>query len=44
MSGMWKLQDAKNRLSEVIEEARQHSPQVITRRGTAAAIVLSYED
>ena len=36
----WALQDAKNRLSEVVDEA-QRSPQVITRRGKDTAILVS---
>lgn len=44
MVGVWQLQEAKNRLSEVIEEALRHGPQIITRRGVETAIVLSYGD
>lgn len=44
MSGVWQLQDAKNKLSEVIEQAITHGPQVITRRGVETAIVLSYAE
>ena len=39
----WQLQDAKNRFSEVVDEALAHGPQVITRRGTETAVVLSFE-
>ena len=42
MSKPWQLQDAKNRLSELVDAARQ-GPQVITRRGKDAAVVLSIE-
>jgi prevent-host-death family protein len=38
----WQLQDAKNRLSEVVDEAEKTGPQLITRRGREAAVVLSY--
>lgn len=41
--GEWQLQEAKNRLSRVVEEARRGSPQTITLRGTPAAVVLSFE-
>jgi antitoxin Phd len=37
----WQLQEAKNRLSEVIESAMSSGPQVITRRGVEVAIVVS---
>lgn len=40
----WQLQDAKNKLSQVLQEAQHSGPQVITVRGKAAAVVLSTED
>lgn len=40
----WQLQEAKNRLSEVVDEAARTGPQLITRRGKEAAVVLSYEE
>jgi antitoxin Phd len=42
MARVWQLQEAKNKLSEVVEEAISHGPQVITKRGVEAVIVLSY--
>lgn len=39
----WQLQDAKNRLSRVVEEARRGKPQTITLRGTPAAVLVSFE-
>jgi antitoxin Phd len=42
MARVWQLQEAKNKLSEVVEEAIRHGPQVITKRGVEAVIVLSY--
>lgn len=39
----WPLQDAKNRLSELVNQAVEKGPQTITRRGKPAAIVLSVE-
>ena len=44
MSRTWQLQDAKNRLSEVVEEAVNRGPQVITKRGVETAVILSYAD
>ena len=44
MGGTWKLQDAKNRFSEVVNEALRAGPQVVTRRGKATAVVLSVEE
>jgi len=40
----WQVQDAKTRLSEVIERARAEGPQTITRHGAERAVVLSIED
>jgi antitoxin Phd len=40
----WQLQDAKNRFSQVIDEALKDGPQVITRRGVETAVVLSFAD
>lgn len=39
----WSLQDAKNKLSEVIGAAAK-APQIVTRRGVKTAVVISYED
>lgn len=44
MKHMWQLQEAKNKLSEVVDEAAHHGPQVITRRGVEVAVILSYRD
>ena len=44
MQRVWQLQEAKNKLSKVIEEATTHGPQVITKRGVETAIVLSYAE
>lgn len=40
----WQLQDAKNRLSQLIDDAIHLGPQVITRRGNEVAIVISYAE
>jgi prevent-host-death family protein len=37
----WQLQEAKNRFSEVVREARTSGPQIITVRGQEAAVVIS---
>jgi len=44
MKQIWQLQEAKSRFSEVVENARQHGPQVITKRGAETAVLLSYAD
>lgn len=40
----WKLQDAKARLSEVIQTASLHGPQVITQRGVETAVVVPIDE
>ena len=40
----WQLQEAKSRLAEVVRKARSEGPQVITLRGSAAAVVVSAQD
>ena len=44
MSKTWQLQEAKNRLSTVIDEAIHHGPQVITRRSIETAVLISVAD
>lgn len=39
----WQLQEAKNRLSEVVRKAREEGPQVITLRGDEAVVVVDAE-
>jgi prevent-host-death family protein len=41
---VWQIQEAKNKLSEVIDRALRQGPQIITRRGVEAVIVLSYQE
>jgi prevent-host-death family protein len=41
MQRVWQLQEAKNKLSEVVNEAIKGGPQVITRRGEDVAVVIS---
>lgn len=40
----WALQDAKNKLSEVVDAAARGQPQVVTRRGVETAVVISYRE
>jgi antitoxin Phd len=41
---VWQVQEAKTRLSEVIEEANSKGPQFITRHGAERAVILSIRD
>ncbi len=40
----WMLQTAKNKFSEVIQQAQLEGPQLVTRRGVDTAVILSIED
>ena len=40
----WQVQEAKTKLSEVIEQAQKTGPQIITRHGAERAVVLSITD
>ena len=44
MHSQWTLQDAKNKFSAVVNAACAGTPQVVTRRGKPAAVVLSMHD
>lgn len=37
----WQLQDAKNRFSELVELTLSEGPQLVTRRGQDAVVVIS---
>ena len=37
----WKLQDAKNHFSEVVESAMKDGPQEVTKHGEPAVVILS---
>ncbi len=40
---VWMLQDAKNKFCQLIDSV-DGSPQIITKRGEAVAVVVSYKD
>ena len=44
MNRIWQLQEAKNKLSELVSDAANDGPQIITRHGEQVAVVLSFED
>ena len=44
MPASWQLQEAKNRLSHVVEQAREEGPQTITLRGKPAVVIVSVEE
>ncbi len=44
MNAVWQIQDAKNKLSEVITRALTQGPQVITKHGEKTVVVVSYAE
>ena len=44
MARVWQLQEAKNKFSEVVEEAINQGPQLITKRGVEAVVLISYTE
>lgn len=40
----WQLQEAKNRLSQVVELAQHDGPQTITLRGKPSVVVVSFDE
>ncbi len=40
----WQLQEAKSKLSEVVNAALDAGPQLITRRGVDTVILISYDE
>ncbi len=43
MNATWPLQDAKNKLSELLDTVLKHGAQTITRQGKPVAVVISAE-
>lgn len=43
MGSIWALQDAKSRFSAVVDRAVAIEPQIVTRRGTPVAVLISYD-
>lgn len=44
MNEAWQIQDAKNKLSEVISRALKEGPQLITKHGEKTVVVISYAE
>ena len=40
----WQLQEAKNKLSEVVDRALEDGPQEITRHGKKTAVIISMQE
>jgi len=44
MKNVWQLQEAKAKFSQVVNEAIQHGPQVITKHGIEKVLLISIDD
>lgn len=44
MKSLWALQDAKSKFSSVVNQACNGEPQIVTRRGTPVAVLISFDD
>ena len=44
MNTTWQIQDAKNKLSEVIARALKQGPQLITKHGEKTVVVISFTE
>ena len=44
MGRTWQLQEAKNRLSEVVDLALEEGPQTVTRHGKAIVVIVAKDD
>jgi len=44
MKKIWSLHDAKNKFSQMVKEAQETGPQVVTKRGIETVIVISMND
>lgn len=40
----WQLQDAKSKFSSLVEKAQHNGPQVVTKNGKDAVVVLSIDE
>ena len=44
LKNSWQLQDAKNRFSNLVEKAKNIGPQIVTKHGEEAVVVLSISE
>ena len=43
-SDSWQLQEAKSKFSQLVDKAMQHKPQIVTKHGNNAVVILSFDD
>jgi len=44
LNNLWQLQDAKNKFSNLVERAKKQGPQIVTKHGKEAVVVLSISE
>ena len=44
IENQWQLQEAKNRFSNLVEKAQTKGPQIVTKHGKEAVVVLAVEE
>ncbi|HUV50994.1 MAG TPA: type II toxin-antitoxin system Phd/YefM family antitoxin [Anaerolineae bacterium] len=44
VANSWQLQNAKNKFSNLVDKAQHNGPQVVTKHGKAAVVVLSIDE
>ena len=43
-SNIWQLQDAKSKFSQLVESAMHNAPQIVTKHGNNAVVILSFDE
>jgi len=43
-NNIWQLQDAKSKFSQLVENAMHNEPQIVTKHGNNAVVILSFEE
>jgi len=43
-NSVWQLKEAKNKFSRLVEMAQKEGPQIVTKHGKKAVVVLSFEE
>lgn len=44
INNLWQLQDAKNKFSSLVDKAKNSGPQIVTKHGEEAVVVLSISE
>jgi len=44
MNRKWQVQEAKAKFSELLETTEDEGPQLVTKRGRSAAVLISYDE